>query len=207
MRQTIRNRTRQRLNRIFQWAETRTSAAAYHRVLPQGSAEYAFEYVKPRYFRDIDSLAALLTELTKRGIVRIDGIDEEITPVNAAAIATQIANRAIALRQTIGIYADGAYIRLTQPNTYEGASTRVQPAKNEIQPVCDALEAHTDTLTRSAIRRKKPLIEPIHADDDARNRHDLEVAEKARKSGALWGSITGIGGAVAVFAVDKLFLQ
>ncbi|WP_336991089.1 hypothetical protein [Leucobacter sp. VD1] len=166
---------------------------------------------KPRYFTDADTLEAFINKI---GIVS-EGVwienDTKGTPDFAkgvddvAKLAPTIAKRPLVFRRTIamrtrsgdGLTPEGQRIvdyQLRQRTDGQKASTVIRATSLDLlNSATSELMRHTEPMKYRDRRASRPLVEPYSIDEEATARQQHDLANAARRHGALWGAISGFG--------------
>jgi len=162
---------------------------------------------RPYYFPDIDSLATFIQHLLRTfpdtqiavGLVNVPG-------VGATDAAAEVAKQPIP--QRLHIYLQGHSgehdfaVYFSQRTSFGPAQTRFVGA--DASSIYSIITSNASVIPRNKRKSRYPLIEPIRFNDDTHARREQDLAQRSRKSGALWGSITGIGGALLIWVVQEL---
>jgi hypothetical protein len=75
-----------------------------------------------------------------------------------------------------------------------------EPTANILGRLAEAVELHTTPMRRSSTA----VIEPVHAPDAARRKHDDELATRINRAGMLWGGLAGVLGGGAIQGIAAL---
>ncbi len=181
--------------------------------------EAGYERTWPTRFPDVDSLVLLCQQLSADGertvTLHSGGMTEGHLPRMRAA-AQGIAESSPQDRRSIHITVDageevwarisfglsrGRWTRQPQITTGNMGDLDLDRARS----IAFLIDDHTRPYTRRELRRRVPLIEPIDMQGTTQRAHDLDVAQKAARTGGRWGAVTGaLGGAAATGLVTWL---